>query len=64
MHHAMHCIAQAADVEARKDAEEADQRERAAEIRRDARREKVAYMKDMKDEIEVREAPQSAGFEA
>jgi len=44
---------QAADVEARKAAEEADKRERAAEIRREERMAKITYMKDMDDELEV-----------
>jgi probable Rubsico expression protein CbbX len=43
----------AADVEARIEREEADQRERAAEIRRDERRKKVSYMKEMEDGVEV-----------
>mmetsp|Transcript_18845 Transcript_18845/g.27791 ORF Transcript_18845/g.27791 Transcript_18845/m.27791 type:complete len:416 (+) Transcript_18845:59-1306(+) len=42
-----------ADVEARKIAEEADRRERAAEIRRDERLAKVNKMKDMDDRLEV-----------
>eukprot|EP00953_Heterococcus_sp_UTEX-ZZ885_P042240 21478-Heterococcus_DN1.PRE.2 len=42
-----------ADIQARKDAEEADKRDRAAEIRRDERLKKVNYMKDMEDGIEV-----------
>lgn len=42
-----------ADVEARIEREEADQRERAAEIRRDEKKKKVNYMKTMEDGIEV-----------
>jgi probable Rubsico expression protein CbbX len=42
-----------ADVEARKAAEEADKRERAAEIRREERLTKVNLMKDMSDAREV-----------
>lgn len=38
-----------ADTERRKDADEADQRERAAEIRREVRQAKIAYMMDMPD---------------
>ena len=38
-----------ADTERRKAAEEADQRERAAEIRREERLKKIAYMSDMPD---------------
>jgi hypothetical protein len=38
-----------ADTERRKDAEAADQRERAAEIRREVRLKKIAYMVDMPD---------------
>eukprot|EP00953_Heterococcus_sp_UTEX-ZZ885_P042231 21477-Heterococcus_DN1.PRE.2 len=41
-----------ADIQARKDADEADKRDRAAEIRRDERLKKVNYMKDMEDGIE------------
>ncbi|KAG5188041.1 cbbx protein [Tribonema minus] len=44
---------QAADVEARKVAEEAEKRERAAEIRREERMAKITYMKDMDDALEV-----------
>lgn len=40
-------------MEARIHAEEADKRERAAEIRRDARLKKIKYMTDMDDNIEV-----------
>lgn len=40
-------------MEARIHAEEADARERAAEIRRDARLKKIKYMTDMDDNIEV-----------
>ena len=36
-----------ADTERRKDREAADQRERAAEIRREQRLQKIAYMRDM-----------------
>jgi hypothetical protein len=46
-------VLQQADIQARKDAEEADKRDRAAEIRRDERLKKVNYMKDMEDGIEV-----------
>lgn len=45
---------QAADVEARINAEEADQRERASEIRREERLKKIKFMADMDDSIEVR----------
>lgn len=38
-----------ADTERRKDAEAADQRERAAEIRREERLRKIAYMQNMPD---------------
>jgi hypothetical protein len=41
---------QEADVERRKAAEEALNRERAAEIRREERLKKINYMKDMPDE--------------
>lgn len=42
-----------ADTERRKDQEAADQRERAAEIRREQRLKKIAYMKDMPDATPV-----------
>jgi hypothetical protein len=38
-----------ADVERRKDEEEADQRERASEIRREIRQKKIKYLDDMPD---------------
>jgi hypothetical protein len=38
-----------ADTERRKDADAADQRERASEIRREERQRKIAYMADMPD---------------
>jgi len=38
-----------ADIERRKIQEEADRRERAAEIRREERLAKIAYMNDMPD---------------
>ena len=55
--------AQEADVEARIEREEADQRERAAEIRRDEKKKKVNYMKTMEDGIEVRTRALPAGCE-
>lgn len=50
---AHHHLQQAADVEARKNAEEADRRERAAEIRREERMKKIKYMQDMDDGTQV-----------
>lgn len=44
---------QAADVEARLNAEAADKRERASEIRREERLKKIKFMADMDDSIEV-----------
>ena len=44
---------QAADVEARLNAEEAEKRERASEIRREERLKKIKFMADMDDSIEV-----------
>lgn len=44
---------EAADVEARINAEEADKRERASEIRREERLKKIKFMADMDDSIEV-----------
>lgn len=44
---------QAADVEARIAEEEADQRARASEIRREKRMAKIKFMQDMDDRTEV-----------
>lgn len=44
---------QAADVEARLAEEEADQRARASEIRREQRMAKIKFMEDMDDRTEV-----------
>jgi hypothetical protein len=41
---------QEADTERRKDQDAADQRERAAEIKRDERLKKIAYMQNMPDD--------------
>ena len=50
-----HCeYRQDADVEARRAAEEMDQKERASEIRREERARKIKFMKDMDDNTEVR----------
>lgn len=46
---------QAADVEARLAEEEADQRARASEIRREQRMAKIKFMEDMDDRTEVKD---------
>lgn len=50
-----HCpMSQAADEEGRRNAEEAERRERAAEIRRDERMKKIQFMRDMDDSTQVK----------
>ena len=51
---------QAADVEARIAEEEADQRARAAEIRREKRLAKIKFMEDMDDRTEVNDTKMPA----